>query len=38
VRNAYKIFFFQNLKGRDNFGDIGGNEKIILKWIIKNRV
>jgi hypothetical protein len=26
----------ENMRGRDHFGDIGTDKRIILKWILKN--
>jgi hypothetical protein len=34
MRNAYKASLV-NLKGSDYLGDLGVNEKILLKWILK---
>jgi hypothetical protein len=31
-------FHSGNLKGRDHFGDLGADERIILKWILKEQV
>jgi hypothetical protein len=34
MRTRYK-FLLENLKERDNLGDLGANLKIILKWILE---
>jgi hypothetical protein len=34
IRNAYSIFWLENLKGRDHSKDLGIYGKIILSWIL----
>jgi len=34
IRNVYKIFWSENLKGRDHSEDLGTDYKIILEWIL----
>jgi len=36
MRNAYKMS--ENLKEREHSGDVGVNESIILKLILKNKI
>jgi hypothetical protein len=32
------IFWFETLKGRDHLEDLGIDRKIILEWMLENRV
>jgi len=34
---AYTGFWWGNLKERDHLGDLGVDERIILRWIIRQR-
>jgi hypothetical protein len=31
-------FWFKNLNGRDHLGDLDVDQRILLKWILKNSV
>jgi hypothetical protein len=33
-KNSFRILYFENLKGRDSFGRLGVDRRIILKWIV----
>jgi hypothetical protein len=35
MRNAYTVFWLENLKGRDHLEDLGVDGKIILEWILR---
>jgi hypothetical protein len=32
-REMHTQFWFENMKGRDHFGDLGVDGRIILKWV-----
>jgi hypothetical protein len=38
IRNAYNILVKDMMKGRDHLEDTGIDGKIILEWILRNRV
>jgi hypothetical protein len=36
-REVHTKFWLENLKGRDTFADLGKDERVILKWILKKQ-
>jgi hypothetical protein len=34
----HESFYLENLKGRDSFGKLSIDRRIILKWIVKKQV